>query len=103
MSAPFAPERRLAGIIRRHPVASFLVWSLPVGQAIALQPVVARAWWDVDLPTAPFVVLANLVGLLLPAVVITRVIDGGGRGCARCGGARSGSGCPCPGTGWPWS
>ncbi|SFU03316.1 Membrane protease YdiL, CAAX protease family [Geodermatophilus amargosae] len=76
MSAPVAPERRLAGIIRRHPVASFLAWSFPVGQAIAFQPVVARAWWDVDLPTAPFVVLANLVGLLLPALVITRVVDG---------------------------
>jgi membrane protease YdiL (CAAX protease family) len=76
VSAPVAGERRLAGIIRRHPVASFLAWSFSVGQAIAFQPVVARAWWDVDLPTAPFVVLANLVGLLLPAVVVTRVVDG---------------------------
>ncbi len=76
MRAPVAPERRLAAIIRRHPVASFLAWSFSVGQAIAFQPVVARAWWDVDLPTAPFVVLANLVGLLLPAVVITRVVEG---------------------------
>ena len=76
MSAPVAPGRRLAGIIRRHPVASFLAWSFPVGQAIAFQPVLGHAWYDVDLPTAPFVVAANLLGLLLPAVVITRVVEG---------------------------
>jgi membrane protease YdiL (CAAX protease family) len=76
VSAPVAAERRLAGIIRRHPVTTFLAWSVPVGQAIAFQPVVAPAWYGVDLPTAPFVVLANLVGLLLPAVVVTRVVDG---------------------------
>ena len=76
MSPPDAPARRLAGIIRRHPVASFLAWSFPVGQAIAFQPVLGRAWYDVDLPTAPFVVAANLLGLLLPAVVITRVVEG---------------------------
>ncbi|SFO78431.1 hypothetical protein SAMN05660464_1171 [Geodermatophilus dictyosporus] len=71
-----AREHRLVGVVRQHPVASFLAWSFPVGQVIAFQPVVARAWYDVDLPTAPFVVLANLVGLLLPAVVVTRVVDG---------------------------
>ncbi|PRY48964.1 hypothetical protein LY71_10746 [Geodermatophilus tzadiensis] len=76
VSAPAAREHRLVGLVRRHPVAAFLAWSFPVGQAIAFQPVVARAWFDVDLPTAPFVVLANLVGLLLPAVVVTRVVDG---------------------------
>jgi membrane protease YdiL (CAAX protease family) len=76
MRSPAGSGRRLAGIIRRHPVASFLAWSFPVGQAIAFQPVVAPAWYGVDLPTAPFVVLANLVGLLLPAVLITRVVEG---------------------------
>ncbi len=76
MSAPVTAGRRLAGTIRRYPVASFLAWSVPVGQAIAFQPVVAPAWYGADLPTAPFVVLANLVGLLLPAVVVTRVVDG---------------------------
>jgi len=76
VSAPVAPGRRLAGIIRRHPVASFLAWSFPVGQAIAFQPVLGHTWYDVDLPTAPFVVAANLLGLLLPAVVITRVVEG---------------------------
>ncbi|WP_369134811.1 lysostaphin resistance A-like protein [Modestobacter sp. I12A-02662] len=76
MSTPVASHRRLAGLIRRHPVGSFLAWSFSVGQAIAFQPVLVRACYDVDLPTAPFVVAANLVGLLLPAVVVTRVVDG---------------------------
>jgi membrane protease YdiL (CAAX protease family) len=76
MSTPVASARRSAGLIRRHPVGSFLTWSSTVGQAIAFQPVLARAWYDVDLPTLPFVVGANLVGLLLPAVVVTRVVDG---------------------------
>jgi membrane protease YdiL (CAAX protease family) len=76
MTALVTWQRRLGGAIRRHPVASFLVWSFPVGQAIAFQPVLAHAWYGVDLPTAPFGVGANLVGLLLPALVITRVVDG---------------------------
>jgi membrane protease YdiL (CAAX protease family) len=76
MRSPAGSGRRLAGIVRRHPVASFLAWSFTVGQAIAFQPVVAPAWYGVDLPTAPFVVAANLVGLLLPAVVVTGVVDG---------------------------
>ncbi len=76
MTSGLAPERRLVGVIRRHPVRSFLVWSIPVGQAIAFQPVLAREWYEVDLPTAPFVVGANLLGLLLPALVITRIADG---------------------------
>jgi membrane protease YdiL (CAAX protease family) len=69
-------ERRLVGVVRRHPVASFLLWSFPVGQAIAFQPVLAREWYEVELPTAPFVVGANLAGLLLPAIVITLIVDG---------------------------
>ena len=76
MTSSPAPEHRLVGAIRRHPVRSFLLWSFPVGQAIAFQPVLAHEWYDVDLPTAPFVVGANLLGLLLPALVLTRVVDG---------------------------
>ena len=76
MTAAAPRESGLVGVIRRHPLASFLTWSFLVGQAIAFQPVVARAWYGVDLPTAPFVVVATLLGLLLPAVVITRVVDG---------------------------
>ncbi len=67
---------RLVHVIRRHPVASFLVSSFPIGQVIAFQPILGREVYDVDLPTAPFVVAANLIGLLLPALVITRIVDG---------------------------
>lgn len=73
---PVASMARLVGVIRRHPVASFLAVSFPVGQVIAFQPVLAREVYDVDLPVAPFVVGANLLGLLLPALVITRIVDG---------------------------
>lgn len=41
-----------------------------MGQALALVPVVT------GLPTGPFLVAGTLLGLLLPAVVITRVVDG---------------------------
>ncbi len=76
MSSAVASDSRLVGVITRHPVGSFLAWAFPVSQAIAFQPVLAREWYHVDLPTAPFVVGANLVGLLLPALVITRIVDG---------------------------
>jgi membrane protease YdiL (CAAX protease family) len=76
MTSSVASRGRLAAVVRRHPVASFLAWSFPVGQAIAFQPVLAREVYDADLPTAPFVVGANVLGLLLPALVITRVVDG---------------------------
>ena len=42
MISVVAAQSRLAGAIRRHPVAGFLVWSFPVGQAIAFQPVLGR-------------------------------------------------------------
>jgi membrane protease YdiL (CAAX protease family) len=76
VSSAVASDRRLVGVITRHPVGSFLAWAFPVSQVIAFQPVLARAWYDVDLPTAPFVVGATLLGLLLPALVITRIVDG---------------------------
>lgn len=66
----------LVAVVRRHPIGSFLAWAFTVGQAIAFIPIIARATQDVRLPTAPFVVAANLVGLLLPALVVTRVVDG---------------------------
>jgi membrane protease YdiL (CAAX protease family) len=75
-NVPVPSRSRLVTVIRRHPVASFLVSSFSVGQVIAFQPVLAREVYDVDLPTAPFVVGANLLGLLVPALVITRIVDG---------------------------
>lgn len=76
MTLPDTAENRLVGVVRRHPVASFLAWAFSVGQVVAFLPLVARVLYDVSLPAAPFVVVANLVGLLLPALVITRIVDG---------------------------
>jgi membrane protease YdiL (CAAX protease family) len=61
--------------VRRHPVGAFVLWFLTVGQALAFAPVIARAA-GTDLPTQPFLVASTLLGLLLPAVVIIRVVDG---------------------------
>lgn len=72
---PNPPARRapgLAGLIRRHPVAAFLTWSFSVGQLLAFTPLVV----DTGLPRQLFVVAITLIGLLLPAVVITRIVDG---------------------------
>lgn len=63
-------------VVRRHPVAAFLAWSFTVGQAIAFLPVVLTGVYGVHVAAQPFVVAANVVGLLLPALVITRIVDG---------------------------
>lgn len=63
-------------LVRRHPVGAFFVWFFTVGQALAFTPVVARDVYGTALPVQPFVVASTLVGLLLPALVITRVVDG---------------------------
>jgi membrane protease YdiL (CAAX protease family) len=61
--------------VRRHPVTSFLVWFFTVGQAFAFAPLVLAAN-GIDVVAQPFFIASTLVGLLLPAVVITRVVDG---------------------------
>jgi hypothetical protein len=71
---------RPAGVvafIRRRPLTSFFLWLFTVGQAFAFAPVVMQwttgvepAYWQV------FVLGSTLVGMLLPAVVITRIVDG---------------------------
>ena len=66
-----APAGRLVHAVRAHPVAAFLAWFATVGQALAFAPVVSSS-----LPTEPFLVASSVVGLLLPAVVITWVVDG---------------------------
>jgi membrane protease YdiL (CAAX protease family) len=76
MTLPATAEPRLVRVIRQHPIASFLAWAFSVGQVVAFVPLLARDLYDVDLPAAPFVVVANLVGLLAPALVITRIVDG---------------------------
>lgn len=60
----------LQQLVTRHPLAAFLVWFATVGQALAFVPVLT------DLPSEPFLIAATFVGLLLPAVVITRIVEG---------------------------
>jgi membrane protease YdiL (CAAX protease family) len=56
-------------------VGAFLTWFATAGQALAFTPVVLRGQ-GLDVPGQPFIVASTLVGLLLPALVITRVVDG---------------------------
>jgi membrane protease YdiL (CAAX protease family) len=65
-----------AAWVRAHPVGAFLVWFFTVGWAIAFIPVVAKRALGVDLPFQAFVIASTWLGLLLPAVVITRLVDG---------------------------
>jgi membrane protease YdiL (CAAX protease family) len=68
-------DRTLTGFVRRRPITAFLVWFFTVGQAVAFVPVIAAAK-GIELMAQPFIVASTLVGLLLPAVVITRIVDG---------------------------
>ena len=61
--------------IQRHPLLAFFAWFFTVGQAFAFFPVV-MANRGVEVPHQPFILGSTLVGLLLPALVITRVVDG---------------------------
>jgi membrane protease YdiL (CAAX protease family) len=70
------PSSRLAALVRRFPLTAFLVWFFTVGQAIAFIPLIAQVVYDVELQTAPFLITAAFIGLLLPAVVVTWVADG---------------------------
>jgi uncharacterized protein len=65
----------VVGFIRRHPLRAFLLWFFTVGQALAFTPVLVNASGG-DLPVQAFVVASTLIGLLLPTLVITRLVDG---------------------------
>jgi membrane protease YdiL (CAAX protease family) len=75
--APPAPARQgpLAGFVRRWPVLAFLAWFFTIGQLLAFAPVILDAHGH-DVPRQLFIVLSTLIGLLLPTIVITRVVDG---------------------------
>jgi membrane protease YdiL (CAAX protease family) len=75
-ASPPPPAGPVVAWIRRHPVGAFLTWFFTVGQAFAFTPVVAREIFGVELMAQPFVVASTLVGLLLPALAITRIVDG---------------------------
>lgn len=66
----------MTGLVRRHPVAAFLVWFYPVAWAIAFIPMVARNTLGAELPMEPFIVAAVWLGGFLPVVAITRLLDG---------------------------
>lgn len=61
--------------IRRHPLASFFLWFFTVGQAFPWAAAVANLNGR-DWPMQPFVLASTLIGLLLPTLVITRIVDG---------------------------
>ncbi|WP_256840820.1 CPBP family intramembrane glutamic endopeptidase [Ornithinimicrobium cryptoxanthini] len=66
----------MSSLICRYPLTAFLVWFFTVGQALAFTPMIAHWAVDVELSSEAFVVAATLVGLLLPAVLITWVTEG---------------------------
>ncbi|WP_165968694.1 CPBP family intramembrane glutamic endopeptidase [Arthrobacter crusticola] len=61
--------------IRRHPIAALLVWFFTVGQLLAFLPRIVEAQ-GVELSVPLFVTASNLIGLLLPALVLTWLCDG---------------------------
>ena len=65
----------LVGLVRRRPVTAFVLWFFTVGQLIAFIPVLAEAN-GVRLDPEAFVIASTLLGLLLPALVITWLVDG---------------------------
>ena len=68
---PIRPASR-SGWIRRHPLLAFFAWFFTVGQAFAFTPVL----FDPPVPDQVFIIGSTLVGLLLPALVITRLTGG---------------------------
>jgi uncharacterized protein len=72
---PATNGSRLAGLIRRRPLTAFLAWFFTVGQALVFAPVLAPEI-GFGLPPQLFFIASTLIGLLLPTVVITRVVDG---------------------------
>lgn len=67
------PDRAgLTGTIRRYPILSFLAWFFTVGQAFAFAPL----YLDTSVPDQWFIIGSTIVGLLLPALVITWLVDG---------------------------
>ena len=69
----------LTAWVRRHPVGAFVVWYLTVCWAISFTPIVATNVLGLDLPawvTQVSYNAASLLAMFLPAVVITRLVDG---------------------------
>jgi membrane protease YdiL (CAAX protease family) len=69
-------ERGVVAFTRRHPMGAYLLWFFTIGWAIGFTPAVADAVWGIELPFQPFAIATTLIGGLLPAIVITRLVDG---------------------------
>ena len=74
-SADPPPTRDVGRFVVRHPLLAFLGWFFTVGQAFAFAPLVLDAY-GFAVPHQPFLVGSSVVGLLLPAVVITGLTGG---------------------------
>jgi membrane protease YdiL (CAAX protease family) len=70
------PRAGSGSFIARHPVVAFFVWFYSVGQALVFAPVIANAYGHAW-PMQWFVIASTLIGLLLPALVITWLVEGG--------------------------
>ncbi len=69
----------LARWVRRHPVGAYLVWFYTVVWAISFIPIVAGGALRLDVPAWAnqlFINASTLLGIFLPAVLITRLVDG---------------------------
>jgi len=69
----------LAAWVRRHPVGAYLVWFYTVVWVISFIPIVATNVLHLDVPAwvlQLFINAASLLGICLPAVLITRLVDG---------------------------
>jgi hypothetical protein len=61
----------VTAFVRHRPLTAFFLWFFTVGQAFAFLPLLV----DVPYPQV-FIDLSTVVGLLLPALAITRIVDG---------------------------
>jgi CAAX protease family protein len=69
----------LTAWVRRYPIGAFVAWYLPLCWAISFTPIVATNVLGLDLPawvTQVSYNAASLLAMFLPAVVITRLVDG---------------------------
>ena len=58
--------------IRQHPLGAFFAWFFTVGWAFSFVPV----FFQTGIHPQVFVLASTFIGLLLPTVVITRIVDG---------------------------
>lgn len=69
-------HQRVARLVRRHPLITFLVIFNTFGQALAFVPVIARSVYGIALDREIILIVAAVLFLLLPTLVITRIARG---------------------------